>query len=112
MPRTYVPIRQPLWTGGYEVNFERTQSFERLVHVAHYDRDMLKPEVVALGVFRNRPIIGTGAGGSSNHAEVSRTMLEPGPRYCAPSDRVASSRPRFRLKAEYARSLGLTLRLV
>ena len=50
----YVPIRQPLRTCGHELDFKRTQFFEGTIHVAHDDRDVLEPQVVASGVLRNR----------------------------------------------------------
>ena len=49
-----VPIGQPLWIGGYKLNFECAQFIECHVHVAHHDCDVLKPQIIAPRVFGNR----------------------------------------------------------
>src|SRR6266513_2487175 len=47
--------RQRLGPCRDELHFERAQFFKRLVHVAHDNRDMLKPKIVAARIHWNRP---------------------------------------------------------
>src|SRR5436190_5342584 len=46
--------RQRLGPGRDELHFESAQFFERLVHIAHYNRDVLKPKIVAARIHWNR----------------------------------------------------------
>src|SRR6266498_5104591 len=47
--------RQRLGPSRDELHFERAQFFKCLVHVAHDNRDMLKPKIVAARIHWNRP---------------------------------------------------------
>src|SRR6266568_4006051 len=47
--------RQRLGPGRNELHFDSAQFFERLVHIAHDNRDMLKPKIVAARIHWNRP---------------------------------------------------------
>src|SRR6266496_1878992 len=47
--------RQRLWTGRDELHLQCPQFLEGLVHIAHDDRYMLKPKVVAARIGGNRP---------------------------------------------------------
>src|SRR6266536_3489327 len=48
--------RQRLGPSRDELHFERAQFFKCLVHVAHDDRNMLKPKIVAAGMGRPRGV--------------------------------------------------------
>src|SRR6266849_6573959 len=57
--RVFVPIRQPLRTGGGVLDFILSQSRVGAVHVADDDGDVLKPNVVASGINGNRTALGS-----------------------------------------------------
>src|SRR5712692_4622383 len=57
--RVFVPIRQPLRTGGGVLDFILSQNRVGVVHVADDDGDVLKPDVVALGINGNGTALGS-----------------------------------------------------
>src|SRR6266404_745246 len=56
--RVFVPIRQPLRTGGGVLDFILSQNRVCAVHVADDDGDVLKPHIVASGIDGNGAALG------------------------------------------------------
>src|SRR6266852_6028037 len=57
--RVFVPIRQSLRTGGGVLDFILSQNRVGAVHVADDDGDVLKPHVVASGIYGNGAALGS-----------------------------------------------------
>src|SRR5713226_6547755 len=55
--RVFVPIRQPLRSRGGVLDFVLPQNRIGAVHIADDDRNMLKPDVIASGIYGNGPAL-------------------------------------------------------
>src|SRR6516162_1607004 len=54
-PSIFVPVRQALWSRRSELNFVLPQDPIGAVHIADNNGDVLKPEIIAARIHRNRP---------------------------------------------------------